>query len=73
MVTQYLFYFLQSNQFKGFFTKNTSGLIGGVSINKLRKIQIRLPSYEEQQKIAKSINGIFETLNDIHESIEKQI
>lgn len=73
MVVQYLFYFLQSNQFKGFFTKNTSGLIGGVSINKLRKIQIKLPNYEEQQRIAKSINDIFETLNDIRESLEKQI
>lgn len=73
MVVQYLFYFLQSNQFKGFFTKNASGLIGGVSINKLRKIQIKLPNYEEQQRIAKSINDIFETLNDIRESLEKQI
>ena len=65
--TQYLFYFLQSNQFKRFFTKNTSGIIGGVSINKLRKIQINLPHYEEQQKIARLITKIFGNLNSIYE------
>lgn len=73
VATQYLFYYMQSNEFKGFFSMNKSGLIGGVSINKLREIQIRLPSYEEQQRIAKSISDIFETLNNINETTAKQI
>ena len=57
--SHYLFYYLQSASFKESFLDKKSGLIGGVSINKLREIKIAYPSLSLQQKIVSIIDKAF--------------
>lgn len=57
--SRYLFYYLQSASFKESFLDKKSGLIGGVSINKLREIKIAYPSLSLQQKIVSIIDNAF--------------
>lgn len=57
--SRYLFYYLQSASFKESFLDKKSGLIGGVSINKLREIKIAYPSLSLQQKIVSIIDKAF--------------
>lgn len=54
----FLYYFLQSPQFKSFFYDNMTGLIGGVSINKIKNIEIKYPSKEVQNKIVEKIQSL---------------
>ena len=56
---EYLFYYLQSSAFKEAFKNQTSGLIGGVGINKLRNIEIYLPNIDEQNNVVQSIKEAF--------------
>ncbi|WP_255818479.1 restriction endonuclease subunit S [Treponema putidum] len=55
----YLFYYLRSSTFIDFFNVNKSGLIGGVSLNLLKRIPLPLPPLSEQQRIVAEIEAIF--------------
>ncbi len=48
---EYLYYYLQSPEFFNSFTDKISGLIGGVSINKIKQLTIPVPPIEEQKRI----------------------
>lgn len=61
---EFLYYYLQSNMFLNEFKDNISGIIGGVSINKIRKMGFPLPPLEEQIRIANKLNGFFAIYND---------
>ncbi len=52
----YLYYYLQSPSFIGIFKSNTTGIIGGVSINTLKSILIAIPPQMEQKRIVSKIN-----------------
>ena len=67
---RYLFYYLQSPQFHELFKKNTSGLIGGVSINTLKSLFFMLPPLQEQHRIVDAIESIFTYINDIEASLK---
>lgn len=54
----YLFYYLQSVEFKYQFSNNMTGIIGGVSIRKLRDLYIPLPSVNEQKEIVSQIEKL---------------
>lgn len=58
IVNKYIFYYLQSKEFKKNFTGNISGIIGGVSIKKLKDLPIPLPSVEEQKCIVAKIEEL---------------
>ena len=60
ILPKYLFYFLQSPLFLSTFSDSISGIIGGVSINKIKQMAIPLPSLQEQDRI---VNRIEELLN----------
>jgi len=52
---KYLYYYLQSPIFLSSFMDKISGIIGGVSISKIKQVIIPLPSIEEQQRIVEKI------------------
>lgn len=51
----FLYYYLQSPQFINVFKENMTGIIGGVSITKLKSIILPLPPLEEQKRIVAKI------------------
>ena len=55
----YLFYYLQSRTFKDLFNTNKNGLIGGVSLNLLKRIFFPLPPLAVQERIVSRIKNIF--------------
>lgn len=61
----FLYYYLQSPVFNLIFKENINGIIGGVSINKLKQLKIPLPPIEEQGRIVDKINRVNEVINTI--------
>lgn len=55
---RFLYYYLQSNCFTSIFKNNITGIIGGVSITKLKNLLIPLPPIEEQERIVKKLDKI---------------
>lgn len=56
---KFVFYFLQTENFRKIFSLNKNGLIGGVSVNKLKEIEIPLPPLAEQGRIVQKIEELF--------------
>ena len=61
----FLYYYLQSPVFHLIFKENINGIIGGVSINKLKQLKIPLPPIEDQARIVHKINRLNEIINTI--------
>lgn len=55
---KYLFYYLQSWLFKELFSENMTGIIGGVSIKKLKDIAIPIAPLTEQKRIVAKIEEL---------------
>lgn len=55
---RYLYYYLQSHVFLYSFKDGLSGIIGGVSINKIKKLTIPIPPIEEQQRIVDRLDAL---------------
>lgn len=55
--TNFLYYYLQSPQFKKIFYDKQTGLIGGVSVGKLKSLKLNIPEFSEQERIAKKLDG----------------
>ena len=55
---RYLFYYLQSWLFKDLFSGNMAGIIGGVSIKKLKDIAIPIAPIAEQKRIVAKIEEL---------------
>ena len=70
---KYLYYYIQSIAFSGEFFPLINGLIGGVSINKLKEFNIILPSKSEQEEIAQYLDKKTATIDAIISNIGKQI
>jgi restriction endonuclease S subunit len=67
--SMYIFYYLQSPLFFEIFNSNKNGIIGGVSINNLKKLLFPLPPLEEQKRIVEAIDKAFKYLDAIAESL----
>ena len=65
----YILFFLMSEQFKSQFKESVSGLIGGVSVNKLGQFVLPLPPLAEQKRIVEKIGEIFSELEFIEEAL----
>ena len=58
-----LFYYLQAPVFQSLFKSSITGLIGGVSLEKVRNLPISVPSIEKQQEIVEKLDGAFTEIN----------
>ena len=67
--TCFLYYYLQSPVFLKNFYDNLNGIIGGVSVNKIKNIIIRYPSIEEQQRIIDRIEQLLPLCNDVEKLV----
>ena len=61
-IGKYIYYYLQSPSFFEAFNLNKTGIIGGVSIVRVKEILIPLPPINEQQYIVAQIENLFEQL-----------
>jgi restriction endonuclease S subunit len=57
--SKFLFYYLQAPTFQDLFKSSITGLIGGVSLEKVRNLPIVLPSLEKQQEIVNKLDSVF--------------
>lgn len=67
--SKFLYYYLQSPQFVKNFYDNISGIIGGVSINKIKTIEISFPPIEEQQRIVDKLELLLPLCDDIEKLV----
>lgn len=56
--SEYIYIFLQTPYFLTIFKENLSGIIGGVSINKIKELLVPLPPLAEQQRIVAKIEEL---------------
>ena len=59
----FLYYYLQSPLFQEIFKKNTTGIIGGVSVNTLKSLYFPVPPLAEQKRIIERILYVEQYLN----------
>lgn len=68
---KFVYYFLQSNEFKNQFQSSLSGLIGGVSLTNLNDFEIPFPPLSEQTKIADFLDQKTAQIDTIIEKKQK--
>ena len=68
-ISKYVYYYLQSPSFFENFKGNISGIIGGVSMTKLKTLLIPLPPLAEQERIVGEIEKIFAVLDRIEREV----
>lgn len=56
--SKFQYYVILSPVFKKMFAENVSGMIGGVSVKKLKEMLIPLPPIEEQQRIVEKLDKL---------------
>ena len=61
---RYLYYSLQTPGFQAQFKSSLTGIIGGVSLSKLKKLQIPVPSLQEQEKIVERLDKAFSSISE---------
>lgn len=72
-IDKYNFYYLNSIGFSDQFFSLMSGLIGGVSINKIKNLFVLIPPLKEQTAIAQYLDQKTQTIDRITANIQKQI
>lgn len=56
--SKYVFYYLQTNEFGQLFKGEMTGIIGGVGIDRLKRIPICLPPLAEQERIVQELDDL---------------
>ena len=67
----FLFYYLQSPNFKEIFKSKKTGIIGGVGIAKLRNVLMPIPPLNEQKRIMMKLQEAFPKINEYGVNEEK--
>ena len=68
---KFIYYYFQSNDFKTIFHENKNGLIGGVSLNKLKQIKIIQPPLNEQKRIVEKLDKIMRIVDGVNARLDK--
>ena len=71
--SKWLFYFLQSKEFLTEFGLKLNGLIGGVSLEKLKRFYIPLPPLQEQEAIARYLDEKTQAIDELISTHQKSI
>ena len=66
-----IYYYIKSENFLSLFRENMNGLIGGVSLGNLKKIEFPLPPLNEQKRIVEKLDFLFEKTKRAKEIIEE--
>lgn len=66
-----IYYYIKSENFLSLFRENMNGLIGGVSLGNLKKIEFPLPPLNEQKRIVEKLDFLFEKSKRAKEIIEE--
>ena len=61
-ITRYIFYYLQSPIFLDMFNDNKTGIIGGVSIAKVKDILIPIPPRQEIERIVNKLDNVVSSI-----------
>lgn len=69
ILPKFLFYFLMSPQFQKNFKDQVSGIIGGVSISKIKEIIIEFPTINKQTEIVEKIERNLDFIKQLREKI----
>ena len=62
-LVKFVYFYLQTPSFFAFFFGNITGIIGGVSVNNLKKILIPIPPIKEQARMIKQLEQLFKQLH----------
>jgi type I restriction enzyme, S subunit len=71
--SKYVFYYYFSSSFQKHFTTEMAGIIGGVSMNKFKDIEIPLPSLPEQQRIVALLDEAFAAIAKAKANAEQNL
>ncbi len=69
---KFIYYYLQSRKFRNKFLDKMQGIIGGVSISKVKKLPVPIPPIEEQERIVEKLDNVFKLL-EILENNQKNL
>ena len=71
---KYIYYYTLSSEFQNKFKESMHGLIGGVSLSKIKDFKITYPPLAEQKVIVAKLNTVYAEINKIiHLTKEKRI
>jgi type I restriction enzyme S subunit len=68
--SKFLFYYLQAPTFQDLFKSSIAGLIGGVSLEKVRNLPIVLPSLEKQTEIVEKLDTALSEIELLEGNLE---
>ena len=71
--SKYVFYYYFSSDFQKYFSLEMAGIIGGVSMNKFKDIEIPLPTLQEQQRIVSILDEAFINIDIAKANTEKNL
>ena len=72
ILPKYLYYYILSNSFKKQFNKALHGLIGGVSLSKIRNFNIKYPSIDNQKNFIQVFEELYLNINKLIVNIGKK-
>jgi len=73
MEPKFVYYFYQTKDFQNQFKSQMTGLIGGVSKNKFKNLEMPTPPLLEQKRIVTILDKAFEKLSKAKENAEKNL
>ena len=71
--SKYIFYYYFTSSFQKHFSTEMAGIIGGVSMNKFKDIEIPLPSLPEQQRIVSILDECFAAIDKAKANAEQNL